>query len=70
MSGRVVIAKSIASTVRFHCPDEKCAAALDYISAEPIITCLGDTTLDVEIEALGNDNYNFFPPQKNRPGSA
>lgn len=70
MPHRIIIAKSIASTVRFHCPDEKCAAVLDFVRAEPITTHLGSAVLDVEIEALGNGNYDFCPPQKRSSGSA
>jgi hypothetical protein len=66
----VIVAKSLPSTVRFHCPDDASATALAFVAAEPDMPGLPPRHIDVPIVALGNGFYDFGAPFPSQPGTA
>jgi hypothetical protein len=70
VSRRVIVARSLASTIRFHCPDDASAAALAFVAAQPEMPGTPAGIMDVPIVALGGGFYDFGEPFLSRPGTA
>jgi hypothetical protein len=66
----LILAESLASTVRFFCPDEATAAALSYIAADPDMKRERRRFVDYPIHALGQGLYDFALPRSNPAGTA
>ena len=66
----MIIARSLLSEVRFHCPDETSARQLAYIGADPEMPGTRLDSLEVNILDLGGGFYDFGPPHPTGPGTA
>lgn len=64
-----VLARSLASTVRFDCPGERIAEALAFVRAEPEMAGTDGRIIDVRVQAVGARFYDFGPPYARKPGA-
>ncbi len=69
MPGRVISARSINSTVRFHCLDDRLADRFEFLAAEPEMPNGSDTIVNVGTAYDHDDFYDFEPPYDGRPGT-
>ena len=67
MPGRIIVAESIASTVRFVCPDDRSAAMLAFVEARPAMPDEDRPVRDVQLVEFGDGFYDFEPTS---PGTA
>lgn len=69
MPGRVISARSINSTVHFHCLDEKLADRFEFLAAEPEMANAPGAIVNVRTASDHEDFYDFEPPYDGRPGT-
>ena len=70
MSDKVIVVRSIGSTVRFHCADEKLARTLSYLSAKPDMNPALCVVSDIRTSKEHNGFYDFESPYGGSPGTA
>lgn len=69
MPGRVIVARSLRSELRFHCPDDEAARHLAYVEATPDMPDLDLRPIEVRIARAGGVYYDFAPPFPSSPGT-
>ncbi len=69
MSGRIISARSVNSTVRFHCFDEKLADRFEFLAAEPEVANASGAIVNVGTASDHENFYDFEPPYDGRPGT-
>jgi len=68
--GRIVTARSISSTVRFHCVDDALAEKFDFLTAEPELTEPLCRHYDIKTIAVQDAYYDFADPHRGQPGTS
>lgn len=69
MSGRIINARSINTTVRFHCLDEKLANRFEFLAAEPEVPHPTGSALKISTTRVHESFYDFEPPYDGTPGT-
>ena len=69
MPGRIINARSINSTVRFHYLDAKLANRFEFLAAEPEVPHPTESTLELGTTRVHGSFYDFDPPYDGRPGT-
>ena len=69
MPDKVIVVRSIGSTIRFHCADERLAAKLSYLAATPEMDLTNDAVANVRTFKDDSGFYDFQAPYGGSPGT-